>query len=431
MRILLLTIGTRGDVQPFVALGRRLKQNGHDVALCTSSSFSSWVRQQGLEYRHLNNEFVELAQGEAGRKAMEEWGGWTGRLKWMAEATRLFKPIFRKTLKEEWEVAQDAEMIIYNPQSVGGFHMAEALGVPGIMADALPTWVPTGAFPNFTFPDLGLGNSYNRLTYRLLPIMTGGMFGSIVKEWRRDTLTLPPRSMTKGELVRSDGRPVPVLYSFSRHVLPPPADWPKQIHVTGYWMLDESQNWQPPPALSKFLDAGPPPVFVGFGSMSGRDPARTARLVLEALAKTGQRGLLVTGWGGLETEKLSEDVFKVENAPYDWLFPRMAAVVHHGGAGTTAAGLQAGKPTVICPFVADQPFWGQRVAALGAGPPPIPQRKLTADNLASAIQQAATDTGMQQRAAALGEKIRAEDGTGQAVSLIEKYAAEGSVQGQY
>jgi sterol 3beta-glucosyltransferase len=217
---------------------------------------------------------------------------------------------------------------------------------------------------------------------------------------------------------------VPVLYSFSRHVLPPPADWPGQIHVTGYWVLDESPNWQPPPALLKFLETGPPPVFIGFGSMSGRDPARTTRLVLEALAKTSQRGLLVTGWGGLETEKLPEDVFKVENAPYDWLFPRMAAVAHHGGAGTTAAGLQAGKPTVICPFVADQPFWGQRVAALGAGPPQIPQRKLTADNLASAIQQATRDTGMQRRAAALGEKIRAEDGTGQAVSLIEKYAAE-------
>lgn len=424
MRILLLTIGTRGDVQPFVALGRRLKRHGHDVALCTSSSFSPFVEQHGLEYRYLNNEFVELAQGEAGRKAMEEWGGLPGRLRWMAEAARLFKPIFRKTLKEEWEVAQDAELIIYNPQSVGGFHIAEALGVPGIMADALPTWVPTGAFPNFTFPDLGLGPSYNRLTYRLLPLMTGGMFGSIVKEWRRETLKLPPRSTLGGDLVRPDGRPVPVLYSFSRHVLPLPADWPERTHVTGYWVLDETRNWQPPPGLSDFLDAGPPPVFVGFGSMGGRDPARTTRLVLEALARSGQRGLLVTGWGGLETEQLPDDVFKVESAPYDWLFPRVAAVVHHGGAGTTAAGLQAGKPTVICPFVADQPFWGRRVAALGAGPPPIPQRKLTADNLASAIRQAVTDAGMQQRAAILGEKIRAEDGTGQAASLIEKYAAE-------
>jgi sterol 3beta-glucosyltransferase len=158
--------------------------------------------------------------------------------------------------------------------------------------------------------------------------------------------------------------------------------------------------------------------------MGGSDPAGATRLVLEALARAGQRGLLVTGWGGLEAEKTPDSVFKIENAPYAWLFPRMAAVVHHGGAGTTGAGLQAGKPTVICPFVADQPFWGRRVAALGAGPPPIPQRKLTVDNLASAIRQAVTDDRMRQCAAELGEKIRAEDGAGRAASLIEKYAAE-------
>jgi sterol 3beta-glucosyltransferase len=193
--------------------------------------------------------------------------------------------------------------------------------------------------------------------------------------------------------------------------------------VTGYWFLNEADNWQPPPDLLDFLEAGPLPVFVGFGSMSGRDPARTARLVLQALTESGQRGLLTTGWGGLQAERLLENVFNIEAAPYDWLFPRVATVVHHGGAGKTATGLQAGKPTVICPFVADQPFWGQRMAALGAGPQPIPQRKLTADNLASAIQRTVTDAGMQRRAAELGQKIRAEDGIGRAVCSIEDYAA--------
>lgn len=423
MRILLLTLGTRGDVQPFVALGQELKRRGHDVALGTSSSFSPFVEQHGLEYRYINNEFVELAQGEAGRKAMEQWGGMAGRLKWMAEAARLFKPIFRKTLAEEWKSAQDAELIIYNPASVGGFHIAEALGVPGIMADAFPTWVPTGDFPSFALPDLKLGRGYNRLTYRLLPIMTGSMYGSVVQTWRKETLKLPPRSMFGGELVRTDKQPVPVLYSFSRHVVPPPADWPENVHVTGYWILDEVKDWQPPPELLKFLEAGSPPVFVGFGSMSGRDPERATRLVLEALAKAGQRGVIVTGWGGLEIADLPKTVFKLESAPYDWLFPHMAAVVHHGGAGTTAAGLRAGKPSVICPFVADQPFWGQRVASLGVGPSPIPQSKLTSDNLASAIRQAVSDVGMQQRAIDLKERISSEDGLDNAVSLIERYTA--------
>lgn len=157
--------------------------------------------------------------------------------------------------------------------------------------------------------------------------------------------------------------------------------------------------------------------------MSGRDPERATRLVLEALAKAGQRGVIVTGWGGLEIADLPKTVFKLESAPYDWLFPHMAAVVHHGGAGTTAAGLRAGKPSVICPFVADQPFWGQRVASLGVGPSPIPQSKLTSDNLASAIRQAVSDVGMQQRAIDLKERISNEDGLDNAVSLIERYIA--------
>jgi sterol 3beta-glucosyltransferase len=214
---------------------------------------------------------------------------------------------------------------------------------------------------------------------------------------------------------------VPVLFSFSRHVVPPPPDWPESVRVTGYWFLDEGQTWQPPSRLVEFLDAGPPPVFISFGSMVGPYPADTARVVLEALARTGQRGLIVTGWGGLTVPDPPPEVHVAEFVPYDWLLPQVAAVVHHGGAGTTAAGLRAGKPTVICPFVADQPFWGRRVNALGVGPPSIPQRKLTAARLAKAIHQAVTDAPMQQRATELGAKIRAEDGIATATDHIGRY----------
>jgi sterol 3beta-glucosyltransferase len=422
MRILLLTLGTRGDVQPFIALGRELKKKGHLVTVCTSSSFAPFVEEHGLDYAYLNNDFVDLAKGHAGQRAMEEWGSVRGKLRWMREAARLFKPIFRKTLVEEWRAAQRAEIIVYQPQAVGGFHIAEALGIPGIMADALPTWVPTGEFPNFAFPDLRLGGWFNRLSYRLLPVLTGVMYGSVVKQWRKEVLRLPPRSPLQSDFVRSDGQAVPILYSFSLNVVAPPADWPANLLVTGYWFLGEAENWRPPPDLLAFIEAGPPPVYAGFGSMRGRDPAMTTRIVLQALAESGQRGLLGTAWGGLEVERLPRDTYKIESAPFDWLFPRMAAVVHHGGAGTTAAALLAGKPSVICPFVADQPFWGRRVAALGAGPPPIPQRKLTASSLAAAIVQAVNDAGMKQRAAALREKILTEDGTGCAVKFIEDYA---------
>jgi sterol 3beta-glucosyltransferase len=211
-----------------------------------------------------------------------------------------------------------------------------------------------------------------------------------------------------------------MLSAYSPSIIPHPTDWPATVAVTGYYFLDAQTDWQPSPALQAFLAAGAPPVYIGFGSMAGRNPEQLATLVLEALAQSGQRGLLLTGWGGLRPETVPDSVFVVNSAPHGWLFPRMAAVVHHGGAGTTAEGLRAGVPTVIVPFVFDQPFWGARVNALGLGPAPIPQKKLTADRLAHAIRVAVTDSGMRQRAKACGAAIRAENGIGNAVHFIQR-----------
>lgn len=429
MKISLLTLGTRGDVQPFVALGVALRRRGHEVTVVTSAGFAPLVEAHGLRHGRLNNDILELANSDAGRRAMSETGP-LGSLRWMVEAARLFRPIFRRMLAEEWEAARGAEAIVYHPQAIGGYHIAEALGIPGVMADPLPIWVPTSAFPNPAAPDWKLGGWYNRLTYRAIRRLTRAMYGSVVARWRQEVLGLTGRRLPADELTRADGRPVPVVLGFSPSVVPPPPDWPDSVTVTGYWFLDEAPDWEPPSDLRAFLEAGPPPVLVGFGSMAGCDPARTTRIVLDALRRSGQRGLLVSGWGGLGDATASEDVHVVESVPYDWVMPRVAAAVHHGGAGTTAAGLRAGKPMVLCPFVADQPFWGRRVAALGAGPRPIPQRSLDADNLAAAIRQAVTDPRMRDRAAELGEKIRGEDGVGSAVAAIEAAAAASRRPGQ-
>ena len=233
------------------------------------------------------------------------------------------------------------------------------------------------------------------------------------------TLDLPPGRRFPDLLTRSDGTPVPILYPYSRHVLPVPQDFPPHVHVTGYWFLDHSPHWQPAPELERFLESGTPPVYIGFGSIGARNAEKRTTLVLEALEKSGQRGLLVSGWGGLTASELPPTVFMAESVPHDWLFPRVAAVVHHGGAGTTAAGLRAGKPTIICPFMADQPFWGNLVYQRGAGPKPIPQSRLTANGLAEAITAAARDQPMQRCAADLGAKIRAEDGIAHAVEIID------------
>ena len=172
--------------------------------------------------------------------------------------------------------------------------------------------------------------------------------------------------------------------------------------------------------MKDFLEAGSPPVYIGFGSMSSREPEATTRLVIEALRRVGQRAILLSGWGGLQKTDLPDMVFMGESLPHAWLFPRVAAVVHHGGAGTTAAGLRAGVPSITVPFFGDQPFWGRRIAELGVGPEPIPRRRLTVERLASAIQQAVGDDGMRLRAAKLGARIRAEDGIAGAVEIIRQ-----------
>ena len=216
----------------------------------------------------------------------------------------------------------------------------------------------------------------------------------------------------------------PMLSAYSPSIIPHPADWPESLHVTGYFFQPSPINWQPPSELKAFLEAGKPPVYIGFGSMSGRNPEQLATLILEALASSGQRGLLLSGWGGLRVKIASEQVFVLDAAPHSWLFPRMAAVVHHGGAGTTAEGLRAGVPAVIIPYILDQPFWGARIKKLGIGPEPIPHKQLNPDRLANAIRIAVSDPAMQQRAKSYGKAIRAENGIRNAVNLVQSYLGE-------
>lgn len=333
---------------------------------------------------------------------------------------RQIKLAMKGMLDEEWRAAQSfqPDLIVHHPKMLGSYHVAEKLGIPLIMAIPLPFYTPTAAFPNPFFGALRFGPWFNRFSYQF-NTLSSAMFTGMTNRFRRDALGLPRQRRFADLLTRSDGTPVPVLYPYSPALLPPPADFPPHVHVTGSWFLDRDPDWQPDPSLVQFLRDGPPPVYVGFGSMSGKQAHARARMVLEALATTGQRGVLARGWGGLQATDLPKTVHLIDAAPHDWLFPGVAAVVHHGGSGTTAAGLRAGKPTVICPFLGDQPFWGALIHARGLGPQPIPQGRLNATRLAAAIDMAVRDTAIKQRAEALGEHIRAENGVRVAVGVIE------------
>jgi sterol 3beta-glucosyltransferase len=422
MKVFITTLGTRGDVQPYVALGQGLQAAGHTVTICTSASFEPFVRDHGLRYGHMTDELMRLVDSDSGREAMENT---TGLFAWLQTAVKMMgdvKPLQRQLLLDSWAAAQEADpdVVISHPKSFGGPSIAEKLGVPAMLAQPLPMLVPTATMPNIVFPRLPLGGWYNRLTYTLALKGARAQYGGLLQEFRRETLDLPKLPRGSDDLHMADGTPIPVLHAFSEHVLPRPEDWPAHVHVTGYWFLERTGEWRPPAGLLHFLDNGPPPVYVGFGSMSGRDPRRITRIVIDALQQAGVRGIIATGWGGLDADTLPESIFKLEQAPHDWLFPRTAAVIHHGGAGTTAAGLRAGRPTLICPFFADQPFWGERVHALGVGPEPLPQKKLTVEGLAERINTVTTDTAMQRRAAKIGARLRAEDGVANGVRIIEE-----------
>jgi sterol 3beta-glucosyltransferase len=416
LNVTIVTLGTRGDVQPFVALGAGLKEAGHEVTLVTGKGFGTMVSGRGLRYVALDMDLLELAQSPEGRAALRSPRG-------ALRMARGLMPIVRKMLVDQWEAAalSGADAVVYHPKAMGGYHVAEALGVPGFLALPVPALSSTRAFPVPVLPLPNLGGPLNKLSY-------GAFFRSItlpyrgmVNRWRKETLGLPALPLSASEL-ELRGEPVVRLYPCSPCVVPVPADWDESSAMTGYWFLDTGSDWRPPDELATFLEDGPPPVYVGFGS-AAPDPEGSRAAALAALRRLGLRGVLVTG----RSVMASPEVVEIEGAPHDRLFPRMAAVVHHGGAGTTAEGLRAGRPTAVFPSnFGDQLFWGRRVHALGVGPEPVPQKRLTAEGMVAAIHSITDDEDMRRRAAALGEKIQAEDGVARAVEIVAGRTAEES-----
>jgi len=320
--------------------------------------------------------------------------------------------MLRHMLEDAWSAAQASTALIYHPKVLAGYHIAEKLNIPGFLAMMLPAFSATGAFANPVLGAYDFGKWLNRLTYE--PLMKVSMlpYQGLINQWRQDVLHLPASSQNLYS------KATPKIYAYSPHVLPSPPDWDDSTFVSGYWFLPNSTDWTPSDTLLQFLEAGEPPVYVGFGSMPSEDAATKTQVVLAAAKQAGKRLILATGWGGLQAADLPETAYLLEAAPHEWLFPKCAAIAHHGGAGTTGASLRAGKPTIVCPFFGDQPFWGQRVFELGVGPQPIPQKQLSVEKLAAAIALATSDTTMRDRAQALGQKLQAEDGVKAAVEFI-------------
>jgi sterol 3beta-glucosyltransferase len=396
--ITIVTVGSRGDVQPYVALGLALARAGHAVTIATHETFRTFVTARGLAFAPVAGD----PRGILSAVAADRWLG-SGRHRHMiaavGDALSQVRPLIDAMMADFWRVTRGADLVIYSVVAAP----CQQMGVPSVAAFLQPMH-RTGVFPMLRVSQtLRLGRRFNESTYAILEWLVWRMFRSQLAAWGVGRVSA-----------------VPAVYGYSPTVVPRPDDWHPDVAVTGYWVLDAAPDWRPPAELTDFLASGPPPVAIRFGSMTPQSAERLTTVAVDALRRSGQRGILLGGWGALGVGALHDTVLVIDECPHEWLFPQTMAVVHHGGAGTTGAALRGGTPSIVVPLGFDQPYWAGRVAALGAGPRPISRRRLTSVWLAAAIRRAVGDQAMRVRAAAIGTTLRAERGTDVAVGIIER-----------
>jgi sterol 3beta-glucosyltransferase len=406
--VTLLTSGTLGDVRPFVALGLGLVRAGLSARVVTHQAFEGLVRGHGLDYGLLEGDQTELLHADPSALTLEA-GPLRGALA-TARFVRRARPLYERMLASAYRACRPSDALVAALPTWWGADLAAALGIPCVFAPLQPI-TPTRQWPSALLPLAGsLGSRLNLLSHRLVDQALRLPWRDSLARWRRDLLRL------------EDGRrarDAPHIYGFSPWLVPPPPDWPPHHRAVGFWPLEE-RSPDPPAHLAAFLARGEPPVYLGFGSMGARAPLEDARLAIEATRRAGARAVLL---GGSEAAGLAQDrpdVCVVAAMSHAWLLPQVAAAIHHGGAGTTGACLRAGVASVVAPSAADQFFWGGRIARVGAGPPPVPRRSLTAARLAELIREVLGDSSYRTRAGALGALVAQERGVERAVELIAR-----------
>ncbi|RKF63637.1 Sterol 3-beta-glucosyltransferase [Erysiphe neolycopersici] len=414
LHITCLTIGSRGDVQPYIALCKGLIAEGHKPRIATHVEFKDWVESYGINFKAVSGDPAELM------RICIENGMFT--YSFLREASSKFRGWMDELLSSAWIACQDSDLLIESPSAMGGIHIAEALEIPYFRAFTMP-WTRTRAYPHaFAVPEHKMGGAYNYITYVMFDNIFWKAIASQVNVWRKKQLGLHSTNLEKMQANK-----VPFLYNFSPAVVVPPLDYSDWIRVTGYWFLDEGTDWTPPEELTDFIAKAKRDqkkiVYIGFGSIIVQDSVALMSTIIKSVEKADIRCILSRGWSDRLDKKSSKksepplppSIIQIRSAPHDWLFSQIDAAAHHGGAGTTGASLRAGLPTIIKPFFGDQYFFGSRVEDLGVG---IAIKKLNVCLFSRALWQVCNDERMIVRAKLLGKTIREENGVDTAIQAI-------------
>jgi UDP:flavonoid glycosyltransferase YjiC (YdhE family) len=419
VRIVILAVGSRGDVQPFVPLAAGLEAAGFEVVVATHPPYRDLVDAQGLGYHCIGANAAALLESSAVLLM-----GDTGRnpIAWARKFRDMTREIWSEVVPDCEAVCADADAVLFSILGHPGYSIAEKLGIPSVGAPLQPISA-TRAFPNVNVGSAvaSFGSVGNRVSHALGEQLGWLPVRKLVQDWRRDSLGLAPIPI--GGLLRKVRKDrYPVIYGFSPTLVPHPPDWGDWIRITGYWFSPPTETWDAPPELERFLAGGPPVVFAGFGSVPTLHAERLLADVCQAARNVGARLVATTGgWLGGRTPPPGEDVCLVDEAPHDWLFSRVGAVIHHGGSGTTHCGVRSGRPAVVVPSWGDQFFWGHRAARAGAATAPIPRKKANADRLTTALDRALNDAALRRRADEVGAAVSAERGVDEAVATLQRW----------
>ena len=411
MRFIVATYGTEGDARPFAALCRGLIDAGHEARLLGDAATLDSARALGVPTTALaGNIRSALTQDPALAGVVAKGGGFNQTARALSKIANENAESWLRTIVEAGEGCDS--ILAAGLAAFAAFSAAEYLQTKVIGAGMIPI-TPTAAFPSPFLPPKLVPRMLNRASHHFVNAMLWKAFRSKTNA-ARAIFRLPPRKK-----VWTD---IPMIYGVSPVLLPTPSDWEPNVHLCGQWLAPTS-NWTPPSALADFLASGEAPIYVGFGSMTGFDNAR----LLEALIKAmnGRRALFHPGWSGIDPSLLPDNFLVIGNTPHDWLFPRTAVIIHHGGSGTSHSAARAGIPSIVTPFAGDQFFWAERLRLAGFAPPPVNGRRPKAEAFAKALDFAST-THVRSRAAALGEKMRAENGVANAVATLESTLAQRS-----